>query len=84
MGQRDLARMRPRASADQARVGNGVVRGTEGTITDEGLIWGQQVSDGIDAGHIQGFFDGHVRQYRWQRSRQEGLASKPHGSFNPP
>ena len=51
-----------------------MVRRAEGPGADERDIRRQLVGDGVDAGHIQGFVDGHARQDGGQRAGQQGLA----------
>ncbi len=74
VGQGDLAGVRPVASADQPGVRDGVVRGAEGAVLNEGGVRRELVGDRIDAGHVQGFFDAHVRQDARDSTRQQGLA----------
>jgi len=72
--QRDLAGMGPVPAAHQASMADGVVRGAEGTVADERYIGRELVSHGVDARHIQRFFDAHARQDARHGARQEGLA----------
>ncbi len=48
-----------------------LVRRAEGRARTSGTPHRQLVGDGVNAGHIQGFVDGHRRQDRRQRARQE-------------
>ena len=57
----------------QSSMADGVMRGAEVTLPDERRAGRQLVSDRVDAGHVQGFFDGHFRQDSLHGARQHGL-----------
>ena len=44
------------AAADEAGVGDGVVRGTEGAVGDEALFFVEDAGYGVDLGGFEGFF----------------------------
>jgi hypothetical protein len=51
-----------------------MVRSSERPVPDEGSIGRQQVGHAVDLGYFQRFFDGHPRQYPWQRLGDEGFS----------
>ncbi len=73
--QGDLAGMRPVATAHQAGVADGVVRGAEGAALEQRNAVRQRVSDGVDAGDVQRLLQGHVGQDGGQGARHERFAS---------
>jgi hypothetical protein len=67
--------MGPVAAAHQTGVADGVVRGSEGTVAQQGGIRGELVSHGVNAGHIQRLVYRHFGQDAGQGTREQGLAA---------
>jgi hypothetical protein len=74
MGQGDLARFRSVAAANQSDVGDGVVRGAEGTAGDESMLALQESHDAVDFGGLDRFLEQHGRQDGGYAARQHGLS----------
>ena len=55
VGEADLAGARLAAAADEAGVGDGVVRGAEGPLADEADALGQHAAHAVYGGHTEGF-----------------------------
>lgn len=60
MGERNLTRVGDVAATDQAGMADGVMRGAEWTVPEEGYTGRKRICDGIYPGYIQGFFDAHA------------------------
>jgi hypothetical protein len=63
----------PAAAAHLTGVADGVVRGAEGSLLDEGHIRGKLVCHRVDAGDIQSFLYAHARQDARHGARQQGF-----------
>ncbi len=50
-----------------------MVRRPEGTLLDQRGIWRELVSDGVDAGDVEGFIHTRARQDTGKCSSQQGL-----------
>jgi hypothetical protein len=50
VGEADLPRLGDRAAADEAGIGDGVVRPAEGTRGDQGGVGGEQAADRVNLG----------------------------------
>ena len=74
VGQRNLAGTRHDAAADQARVGDGVVRRAEGPLRHQAGRGVQHAGDGVNLGGFQSLLEGQRRQDRGQPLGQHGLA----------
>jgi len=61
VAQGDLARFRGVAAADEADVGDGVVRGAEGTTGDEGVLALQKPHDAVHLGGLDRLLEQHGR-----------------------
>ena len=72
MRQAHLARPGNDAAADQARVGDGVMRGTErATAHGPGIL--KQTGRAIDLGHVEHLIEGHLRKNGREPPGQHGL-----------
>ena len=71
---RDLAGARDHAAADQAGVGDGVVRRAEGAVGDQAAVRVEHAGDGVDLGGLERFFEAQRREDRRQALGQHGLA----------
>ena len=78
----DLAGFGPVAAADQPGVGDGVVRGAERALPDQGRIRRQQAADAVYLGDLQGFVVGHGGQDGGERTREEGFAAARRPAHN--
>ncbi len=74
MGHGNLSRLGIAATAGEARVGNGVVRRSEGTPGHERLLCRQHSHNGINLTDLQGFLPGHVRKNGGQAFRKHTLS----------
>ena len=74
VGERDLAGARHHAAADQAGVGDGVVRRAEGPVDDQALLLVEHARDGVDLGGLKRLFKAQRREDRGQALGQHGLA----------
>ena len=72
--ERDLARTRNDAAADQACVGDGVVRRAEGPLRNQARGCVQHAGDGVNLGGLQGFVKRERRKNRRQPLGQHRLA----------
>ena len=75
VSQRHLARPGMSAAADQAGIGDGVVRRAEHPPGDQRLTGGEQTEDRVDLGDFEGFLEGLRRQDRRNAAGQHGLAA---------
>ncbi len=75
MGQRDLTRPRPGATANQASVTDGMVGGSKRPEPDQGGIGRQQIGNTVDFGNLQRFVHRHSGQYPGERFGDEGFTS---------
>jgi hypothetical protein len=75
VGERDLARVGLVAPAHQPGMADGVMRGAERPVLDQGRIRGKLVGHRVNAGDVQGLVDGHARQDARHGARQQGFAS---------
>ena len=74
MGQRDLAGAGNDAAADEAGVGDGVVRRAEGPLRDQAGRGVEHAGDGVNLGGFQSLFEGERRQDGGQALGQHGFA----------
>ena len=74
MGEADLARPRGMAAADQAGVGDRVVRGAEGPGSQERLLPVQEAGDGEDLRRFDGLREGQVGEDRHEPLGEHGLS----------
>ena len=72
-GQADLTGLGPTATANQAGVADGVVGGAKGAVAHQGFIGVKLVGHRLDAGHVQGFLDGHPGQNTRHQAGNEGF-----------
>ncbi len=73
MGQGNLARFGSRTAADQADIGDGVVRGAERSDRQQGALLVQHAADTEYLGGLDGFFKRHARQDGRDAAGQHGL-----------
>src|SRR5450631_4493117 len=57
VGEGDFAGARDHATADEARVRDGVVGRAEGTVSDQALFGVEHAGDGMDLGGFEGFIE---------------------------
>ncbi len=74
MRERHLARLRGVAAADQPHVGDGVVRGAEGTGGDERVVPLQKPHHAVDLGRLDRLLEEHGREDGGDAPGQHGLA----------
>ena len=74
VGEGDFAGTRDDAAADEAGVGDGVVRRAEGALGDEPGGGIEDAGDGVDLGGLERFFEGERREDRRQALGEHGLA----------
>jgi len=74
VSQGDFAGTRDDAAADEACVGNGVVRSAEGALGDEPGFGIEDAGDGVDFGGLEGFFEGEGREDRGEAAGEHGFA----------
>ena len=70
----DFAWARHDAAADEAGVGDGVVRRAEGTLRDKTLRRIEHSGDGVDLGGLESFVEGEGREDRGQTFGEHRLA----------
>ena len=70
----DLAGARDHAAADEAGVGDGVVRRAEGALRDEALVRVEDAGDGVDLGGLERLFEAQRREDRGQALGEHRLA----------
>ena len=75
MGQGNLAGARIAASTDQSGIGDGVMRGTERSLLEQGMIVRKQSGHRMDLGGLKGFFKGEIGQDGRQTPGQHGFAA---------
>ena len=74
MGERDFAGAGDDAAADEAGVGDGVVRRAEGAVRDEAAVGIEHAGDGVDLGGLEGFFEAQRREDGRQALGEHGFA----------
>ena len=74
MGERDFAGARDYASADQAGIGDGVMRGAIGALADEAAAGVEDSGDAVDFGGLERFFESERRQDGGHALGQHGFA----------
>ena len=74
VGQRDLAGARHDAAADEAGVGDGVVRRAEGPLRDQAGAGIEHAGDGVNLGGFERFLEGERGQDGGQALGQHGFA----------
>ena len=74
VGEADFAGARDHAAADEAGVGDGVVRRAEGALGDEARVRVEHAGDGVDLGGLEGFVETQRREDGGQALGEHGLA----------
>ena len=74
VGERDFAGAGNGAAADEAGVGDGVVRGAEGALGDESGFGVEDAGDGMDLGGLEGFVEAERREDRGEPAGEHGFA----------
>ena len=69
-----LARRRVRAAAEEAGVGDRVVRRAEGALEDERLVGGERAGDAVDLRRLQRLVERHFREDGREAAREHRLA----------
>ena len=72
--QRDFAGARHDAAADEAGVGDGVVRRAEGALRDQARAGFENAGDGVNLGGFERFFEGERGEDRRQALGEHGFA----------
>ncbi len=74
MGERNFAGRGDASAADEAAVGDGVVRGAEGPRGEDALAGFEEADGGIDAGGFERFFEAEGREDRGEAAREKSFA----------
>jgi hypothetical protein len=74
VGEGDFAGTGDDAAPDEARVGDGVVWGAEGALSDETGFGVEDAGDGVNFGGLEGFFKGEGREDGREAAGEHGFA----------
>jgi hypothetical protein len=74
VGEGDFAGAGNGAAADEARVGDGVVRGAERPLGNESGFGVEDTGDGVDLGGLEGFVESEGREDRGETAGEHGFA----------